>query len=297
MKKANLIPVVTLVGGLAGLAARLVYRRTSFEPGTGLPISGTVSEAVMWGLCVVLALALLILSGGKHQDFETRYAAAFTPRSFVSRTALLAGGFLFLAAAVLNVVGFLQATTDYLGQRSVGWVHLLLAAMALIAGLAVIATTMAMSGGREPKRELLSLPGLAGCLWVMANYQEWARSPITANYYLELLALLVCMVACALLAGFGFGKGKVGAALFFAGEGAAFCIMILGDGMPLYDVAMSLGMAFYLWAMVDSLAYRDSIPLPPLPPSCDGSSCAGCPSAAPDGSCPSAPQDAEETAD
>lgn len=304
MKKAKLIPLVTLVGGLAGLVVRRFYMTHSFEPDTGLPISGTPIEAAMWVLCLVVAIVLLVLSSGKHQDFETRYAAAFTPRGMAGRTVLLAGAFLFLAAAVLNVVGFAQGTTDFLGQRSVGWVRLVLAAVALVAGVAVIATAMAIAAGREPRRELVSMPGFAGCLWVMANYQEWARSPITANYYLELLALLLAMVACTLLASFAFGKGKVGGALFFAGEAAAFCIMILGDGMPLYDVAMALGMAFYLLAMLEALAHNDGIPLPPLPQT--GPSCAGCPSAAPDGSCasaapdgscPSAPQNAEGTTD
>ena len=56
---------------------------------------------------------------------------------------------------------------------------------------------------------------------------------------------------------------------------------------------MALGMVFYLLSMSEALAHNDGIPLPPLPsppPSCDSGTCAGCPSAAPDGSCPSAPQ-------
>lgn len=293
MKKAKWIPLAALVGGLAGLVARRFYWRTAFEPDTGLPISGTTSEAVMWVLSLVVALVVLFLSCGKHQDFGKRYGAAFAPRGFVGRTAMLAGAFLFMAAAVLNVWGFFGGTKDALGQRSVGVVHLVLAAVALMAGLVVVAITTSLSKGQEPRRVLLPLPGFVGCVWVMASYQEWARCPITGNYYLELLALLVAMVACALLAAFGFDKGKVGGALFFAGEGAAFCIMILGDGLPLYDVAMALGMVFYLLSMSEALAHNDGIPLPPLPappPSCDSGTCAGCPSAAPDGSCPSAPQ-------
>lgn len=292
MKKTKWIPLAALIGGLAGLVVRRFYMTSSFEADTGLPISGTPIEAVVWALCAGLALVLCILSAGKHQDFEKRYHAAFAPRSFAGRTALLAGAFLYIAAGALNVQGYLTGTTDALGQRSVGAVRLALAVVAVIAGLAVISVTAAMSAGREPNRALVCLPGFAGCLWVMANYQEWAKSPITANYYLELLTLLLCMIACYLLAAFAFGKGKVSGTLFFAGESAAFCIMILADGLPLYDVAMALGMAFYLLAMTEALAYHDGIPLPPAPPACGGGSCAGCPSAAPDGSCPSAPESA-----
>ena len=301
MKKAKWIPFAALVGGLIGLVARQYYLRTSLELDTGLPITGTTSEAVQWVLCLVVALVLLFLSSGKHQDFGKRYAAAYTPPNFLNRTLMLAGAFLFLVAAVLNVKGFLEGTVDALGQRSVGVMHLFLAAVALMAGLVIIAITMSLSNGREPKRVLLPLPGFVGCVWVMANSQEWARRAITANYYLELLAVLVAMVACTLLVVCGFGKGKVGGTLFFAGEGAAFCIMILGDGLPLYDLALTLGMAFYLLAMSQALAHNDGIPLPPLPeedppPSCDSSACANCPSAAPDGSCASGPQNGREDA-
>ncbi len=83
--------------------------------------------------------------------------------------AMLAGAFLFMAAAVLNVWGFFGGTKDALGQRSVGVVHLVLAAVALMAGLVVVAITTSLSKGQEPRRVLLPLPGFVGCVWVMAS--------------------------------------------------------------------------------------------------------------------------------
>lgn len=298
MRKARYVPAAAVVGGILGLILRQLYLRRGFEPDTGLPIPDSVYGAPMWVFCVVLALALLFLSGGKHECFPKRYTAAFAPPNAASKVALLGSAFLLAAAGFLHLWSYANATEDYLGQRSMGVGRLVLGVLALAAAAAVFLIAQALLQDRAPNPYHLSMPGIAACFWVVANYQDWAKDPFIDRYMLELFAVILAMIAVTITAGFGFGNGSVSGALFFSGEAAAFCIMILGDGLPVYDMAMALAMVFLFLSQSIALSVNDGIPQPPPPPEEDGDGtdsqnapppqgCAGCPSAGAEGAgCP-----------
>lgn len=301
MRKARYIPILSIAGGIVGLALRQLYLRRGFEPDTGLPIPDSIYSVPMWVFCVALALALFFLSGGKHECFPKRYTAAFAPPNAASKVTLLGGAFLLAAAGFLHLWAYTHKTVDILGQPSVGVGRLVLGILALLAAAAVFLTARAMLSGEAPNPYLLSLPGIAACFWVVANYQDWAKDPLIDRYMLELFAVIFAMIAITVTAGFGFGNGSVSSGLFFTGEAAAFCIMILGDGLALYDIAMALAMIFLFLSQSIALSVNDGIPQPPPPPEeeedggKDGKDlpqgCAGCPSAPAEGGCAGCPQE------
>lgn len=292
MRKAIYLPAAALAGGVVGLGFRLLHLRHGFEPDTGLPVSGGSYGILLAAWCVVTALALFFLSRGRNRTLS--YNDAFTPRNTPSRVLLLGGAFLLAVAGFLNIMGYVQGTTDALGQRSVGLPRLVLGILCLAACPAVLVLVKTMVGGGEVNKNVISVPGFAACCWVIANYQDWARDPLTQRYALELLAAVFAMVAIALTAGFGFDDGKVGRTLFFTGTGAAFGLMILGDGLPLYELATDLALFFFLLGMCWALAENA---LRPPDTAQGGNPCGACPSAtAPGGctSCPSAPADGQD---
>lgn len=306
MRKARYIPILSVAGGILGLVLRQIYLRRGFEPGTGLPIRDSIYSVPMWVFCVVLALALFFLSGGKHECFPKRYTAAFAPPDLPSKVTLLGGAFLMAAAGFLHLWAYTHRTVDILGQPSVGEGRLILGVLALIAAAAVFLIALSMLRGDAPNPYLLSMPGIAACFWVVANYQEWAKDPFVDRYMLALFAVVFAMLASAVTAGFGFGNGSVSSALFFSGEATAFCIMILGDGQPLYDVAITLAMVFLFLSQSMALSINDGIPQPPPPPEEEeeeapaggedqdaAGGCAGCPSADAQGGCAGCPQETQ----
>lgn len=302
MRKARYIPVLSVVGGIVGLVLRQLYLRRGFEPDTGLPIPDSIYSVPMWVFCVVLALALFFLSGGKHECFPKRYTAAFAPPNAASKVTLLGSVFLMAAAGFLHLWTYAHKTVDYLGQPTVGVGRLVLGILALVAAAALFLITKSMLQGEAPNPYLLSMPGIAACFWVVANYQDWAKDPFIDRYMLELFAVIFAMIAVTVTAGFGFSNGSVSSGLFFSGEAAAFCIMILGDGQELYDIAMALAMIFLFLSQCIALSINDGIPQPPPPPEEEEGGgegtplpqgCAGCPSASAEGGCAGCPQ--EET--
>ena len=113
----------------------------------------------------------------------------------------------------------------------------------------------------------VTLPGFAGCLWIMSNYYEsWAANPVLGQYLIPMLGALLSMLACFFMGGFAFEKGRVTVTLTLA----------LAGGVPLADTALYLGMTFYLLASASALA--DSDARPEAAPTCSAhcETCAGC---------------------
>ena len=123
----------------------------------------------------------------------------------------------------------------------------------------------------------VTLPGFAGCLWIMSNYYEsWAANPVLGQYLIPMLGALLSMLACFFMGGFAFEKGRVTVTLTLALAGGALNLMSLADGLPLADTALYLGMTFYLLASASALA--DSDARPETAPTCSAhcETCAGC---------------------
>lgn len=292
MKKPVVLPALAVVGGLLGLIVRQVQLRTAFEPGTDLAIPGSPATYALWAVLLVTALALAVLTRGKHRTFEKSYTSAFGTTSMIWLSGVMAGAVLLVLAGFCNVEAFVSAPIDEFTQSkmlSALRPVLGIACLAAAAGIWFTAQTM-RSSRRQVESIWVLMPGLVSCLWVLCNYQSWAQEPVVETYVFFLLATLVAMLASINAAGFAFGKGKVGGTAFGCLLAAALCLTCLGDGLPLCDVALLLAMFFYLLSMGAILLTNDAKPEPPAAapaPTCGGS-CQGCPGCGP---APAAPAD------
>ncbi|MBR2491460.1 MAG: hypothetical protein IKB65_08275 [Ruminiclostridium sp.] len=279
MRKALVLPAVAGIGGLIGLVVRQRFLVQAFEPGTGLPVGGVPVTYAMWAVALITAAAIIALSLGKHRTFEKAYTSAFGRGNMIQTSCTLAAAGLFLAAGFFNIEAFVSSPVNaFTMAREVSIVRPILGVVCLGAAAGIWFVTQEMKSFRQVKSIWTLLPGFACCLWVMANYQTWAQDPVIQRYLFSLVAILLSMIGCYCLPGFAFGKGQVGLTLITCLLAAAFGIMVLGDGLPMMDLALVLAMVFYLGSMASVLLDNDARPEPPKPvdPASCGGSCQGC---------------------
>lgn len=285
MRKAIVLPGIALCGGLVGLVLRQGFLARAFEPGTGLFQSGQPITYIMWAVALVTVAALLVLSRGTHRAFQGCYTSAFSPSGFVTRAGCLAGAALLLLAGFFNIELYVSnpGINPTTGLHHVSFLRPVLGVLCLVGAVSIWFVQQAMAGEKPVKGLWPQFPALACFFWVLANYQTWSQDPVMARHLFSILATLLSMLACMLTAEFAYGKGRVTLTLLTSLSGAAFCIMVLGDGLPLVDLALCIAMAFYLLSMSVCLLTNDAKPEPPektTPPSCGGL-CQGCPGCSP----------------
>ncbi len=277
MRKSVLLPALAVAGGIVGLLVRRVYLANGFEVGTGLPIASAPSLWAMALVAVAVVVVLAVLSAGKHRNFDRCYAEAFLPRSPLCLTFQLAGVVLLAIGGFLALAHWVQSPVTDLGQRTVSIAWAGLGILALLAAAGIYFVTLKMRRGQPILTAWVTLPGFAGCLWIMSNYYEsWAANPVLGQYLIPMLGALLSMLACFFMGGFAFEKGRVTVTLTLALAGGALNLMSLADGLPLADTALYLGMTFYLLASASALA--DSDARPETAPTCSAhcETCAGC---------------------
>ena len=279
MRKALVLPAVAGIGGLIGLVVRQRFLVQAFEPDTGLPIGGVPVTYLMWAVALITAAAIIALSLGKHRTFEKSYTSAFGRGNMVQTSCTLASAGLLLAAGFFNIEAFVSSPVNPMTMaREVSIVRPILGVVCLAAAAGIWFVMQEMNRFKQVKSVWTLLPGFACCLWVMANYQTWAQDPTIERYLFSPVAILLAMIGCYCLPGFAFGKGQVGLTLITCLLAAAFGIMVLGDGLPMMDLALVLAMVFYLGSMASVLLDNDARPEPPKPvdPASCGGSCQGC---------------------
>ena len=297
MKKSWLLPAAAVIGGVAGLLVRRLHLAHDFDPASGLPVAQPAYALPLYGITAVVLVVLLGLSLGKYRAFDRQFSSAFYSRTPFWFVVAAAGGVLLFAAGLLDLMEVFRPASLELGAavvqttRAARILRLLLGVLSLLAGVGVYFTALNTRKKGEYRSGWFSLPGLTCCVWVMLSYQEWAKDPVVSHYVFPLLAALLAMVACYLIAAFAFGKGKVRAALFFASAAAAVGIMLLADGEALYLVSLRVGLILWLLSMAGCLADNASRPAPPavLPEGCAPADCASCPGCTPTGEKPTLP--------
>lgn len=277
MRKSIVLPGVAVVGGLVGLWIRWLYLTQGFQAVTGIPISGSPTLWAMILVVVAVVVIPLVLSRGKHQVFDRCYTGAFASDRLPCLSGMLAGAVLLAVSGFLALALWGSSPLTGEGRRSISIVWAGMGILCLLAAAGIFFVTKKMRQGQPILTAWVVAPGFACCLWVMANYhQTWAEEPILGHYLVPMLAAVLSMIACFLLAGFAFDKGRVPVTQTVCVATAALNIMSLADGLPLTDTAFYLAMTFYLTAMVSSLAANDAkgADKPLCAPFCD--SCAGC---------------------
>lgn len=240
MKQCDKKSLLTLCLGAAGMSLRLLQNMTGFEPGTGLPIPGSIP-----GIFVAGAAGAV---GGDIVPDEQQ-AAQGTGGGPLSRLlnwndkgslfGILAGGCVMAFSGVLEIANAfgrtvtavsadgMEIVTVSAGTGRSGVVMGLLAVVAgicLLVGMAICRKTP----DTEPQI-LLAVPVLLLARLIFA-YRLYSVDPVLANYYLELLGLMLLILASYRLSGFAVQAGGPRTFGFYADLTAILAVTLLADG-------------------------------------------------------------------
>ena len=240
MKQCDKKSLLTLCLGAAGMSLRLLQNMTGFEPGTGLPIPGSIPGIL---LPVLLALSAVMLfrmnSKLPKGPVEVPLSQLLNWNDKGGLFAILAGGCVMAISGVLEIANTfgrtaaavsadgMEIVTVSAGTGRSGVVMGLLsvaAGICLLAGMAICRKTP----DTEPQI-LLAVPVLLLARLIFA-YRLYSVDPVLANYYLELLGLMLLILASYRLSGFAVQAGGPRMFGFYADLTAILAVTLLADG-------------------------------------------------------------------
>ena len=287
MLNPKILPGAALAGGVVCLIARHGYLSSGLEAGTGLPVPHAPSAWVLWGLMILCAVVLGVLSRGPHRTLAQSYTKAFRPGNFVNLALRLGSVVLFALGGFLSIAAFFTTPVNAYGIRAVGPLRLVAGILALASAAGLFFLIKKFQNGTADKSFAVLLPGFTSCFWLIDCYPHWAENPTMGQYLVPLLAGLLAMLACCLIAAFACEKARVGLTLWTSLLSVAFTIACLGDGLALQDLALQLAFGFYLLSMASALAQHDresAVKPQPEPSASAAPDCGGCPGCASTGS-------------
>ena len=275
MRKEIVLPSLAVGGGIVGLLLRRWELATAFEADTGLvtPNMPSTWALIIWS--AVLAVVFILLCRGKHRPFAGGYDAAFAAKgNTVYVTAMVLGGFLLLASAVLNYMGipaaYAEAVAAVRAGNAQGTPLFAVLPRAILGALAAVSFFCVLSTGRnnyrgEGKGKFsfpLLAPAYMGCIWLIAAYQVRAGDPVRQDYIYELFAIISSLLGLYFMAGFSFERAKVFRSSLFSLLGVYFSLVTLADGHELYVVLLYGFCILSLTANVTALLANDARPEP-----------------------------------
>ena len=275
MRKEIVLPSLAVGGGIVGFFLRRWELATAFEADTGLvtPNMPSTWALIIWS--AVLAVVFILLCRGKHRPFNGGYDAAFAAKgNTVYVTAMVLGGFLLLASAVLNYMGIPAAYAEAVAAARAGNAQTtpLFAVLprAILGLLSSISFFCVLSTGKnnyrgEGKGKFsfpLLAPAYMGCIWLIAAYQVRAGDPVRQDYIYELFAIIASLLGLYFMAGFSFERAKVFRSSLFSLLGVYFSLVTLADGHELYITLLYGFCILSLTANVTALLANDARPEP-----------------------------------
>ena len=275
MRKEIVLPSLAVGGGIVGLLLRRWELATAFEADTGLvtPNMPSTWALIIWS--AVLAVVFILLCRGKHRPFAGGYDAAFAAKgNTVYVTAMVLGGFLLLASAVLNYMGIPAAYQEAVAAARAGNAQgtplFNVLPRAILGLLSAISFFCVLSTGKnnyrgEGKGKFsfpLLAPAYMGCIWLIAAYQVRAGDPVRQDYIYELFAIIASLLGLYFTAGFSFERAKVFRSALFSLLGVYFSLVTLADGHELYVVLLYGFCILSLTANVTALLANDARPEP-----------------------------------
>ena len=231
MKQCDKKSLLTLCLGAAGMSLRLLQNMTGFEPGTGLPIPGSIPGIL---LPVLLALSAVILfrmnSKLPKGPVEVPLSRLLNWNDKEGLFAILAGGCVMALSGVLEIANAFGRTATAVSADGMEIVTVSAGTgrsgvvMGLLAGMAICRKTP----DTEPQI-LLAVPVLLLARLIFA-YRLYSVDPVLANYYLELLGLMLLILASYRLSGFAVQAGGPRMFGFYADLTAILAVTLLADG-------------------------------------------------------------------
>ena len=240
MKQFDKKSLLTLCLGAAGMSLRLLQNMTGFEPGTGLPIPGSIPGILLPVLLVLSAVILFQMNSKLPKGpVEVPLSQLLNWNDKGGLFAILAGGCVMALSGVLEIANAfgrtaaavsadgMEIVTVSAGTGRSGVVMGLLsvaAGICLLAGMAICRKTP----DTEPQI-LLAVPVLLLARLIFA-YRLYSVDPVLANYYLELLGLMLLILASYRLSGFAVQAGGPRMFGFYADLTAILAVTLLADG-------------------------------------------------------------------
>lgn len=274
MRKELVLPVTAIAGGTIGFFLRRRELLTAFEPDTGLPVEGMPVTWALIALSAAVALVLLLLSLGVGKGFEGGYDEAFQARDVAPyMMGMTAGAFLTAAAGALLLLR-LPRLYAQAKMETGGFPMLSLTPMVLLSVLSLAAAwSMLMLGknnyrgeGKGKYSAWLLLPAYTCCMWLIVSYQEHSGDPIILDYVYQLFSVIAAVLGCYFLSGFGFGRARPAAAVFFSAEAMYFAMVTLADAHEPAFLLLYAGCFFYFAASSVALLCNLGRPLGPRMP-------------------------------
>ena len=248
MKKWSLLlPPVLL--GLVGAALRLAQVRLVIDPGTGLARSHPLS--VLLPIYLLAAAVFFLLRAWPCRGKALRMDQFFqTPTQEVLP--------LFVCAALLYVVSGVALVVTSTGGGAA--LPLLLGVFSAGSGLALLAATALWRQNTDVGVFLLA-PMIFALVWLLVTYNQYAAWPVTAAFYLQVLAIAAAACAFYQLAAFGYGQGNRRMFRWLAPLAVTLCISALGDSLVALPVrGMYLSSAAALLCFLHSEREADCPP-------------------------------------
>ena len=237
MKQCDKKSLLTLCLGAAGMSLRLLQNMTGFEPGTGLPIPGSIPGIL---LPVLLALSTVILfrmnSKLPKGPVEVPLSRLLNWNDKEGLFGILAGGCVMAFSGVLEIANAFGRTVTADGMEIVtvsagtGRSGVVMGLLAVVAGICLLAgvAICRKTPDTEPQI-LLAVPVLLLARLIFA-YRLYSVDPVLTNYYLELLGLMLLILASYRLSGFAVQAGGPRMFGFYADLTAILAVTLLADG-------------------------------------------------------------------
>ncbi len=237
-----LIPAVAILLGIVGFSLRRVALLTAFETDTGLAITSAPALLVLklftFATIILLAgIAALVSHGCNPQEVSTSSSSTAVMVSNVL------AGLSYLVSGILVIPDFAArfAVLRVSGKSGLAELTLLLLGGAMVLG----GVGMLVTGVREYRglktgdySICAMLPALCCCVWLIRIYHEQASDPVMENYFWNLLAVIVSMLAWYFMAGYSFSISRPFRTLLFSLLAVAGCMTAMADSHTVYSYLM-----------------------------------------------------------
>ncbi len=281
----------TLAAAFVSAALRRWQLGSAFEEGTGLPIPGAQASVILTCVLVMAAAWFTILAicqPLRNPGPSGRWDLAFLDAGDMVYPALVViAAFLALAAApVLLKTGMAQWQTYQAAvaakklSNSVqlpsnnGMLTIATAAGALLSFLGLL--QMARDGFRPGRRGQggfsATLPGIAGCIWLMESFRAHAANPVRWDYAPLLLAIVCGMMLYMDFAGMSTSASRPRRLLWMAAMtlvlSAAALTSAVADGALADTLLLASQMAAAaaaLWRLPPNLEHPPKMKGVPIP--------------------------------